>query len=321
AILVCVDRLTKMAHFCPTTTNVNAEETARLYLKHVFKHHGLPDDIVTDRGTQLTSRFTTSLLQFCNIRSNKSTAFHPQSDGQTERVNQILEQYLRIFCDYHQEAPLFQPGDMVWLSRRYINTTRPSSKLDFKRIGPFKVIAAVGDSKLAYKLELPQQMRIHPVFHVSLLDPYRPNTITGRAQLPAHPIVLEDSLEWEVAAVLDSRIRYGKLEYFVDWVGYQPCERTWEPASHLANSPDMVATYHRTYPLRPAPHDLAGGTRNWVVGKSNGRPLLNRNRSSAADHHQIPPSEPSEPPAPPRRALPRRRVAQNNTLNIYGIQK
>jgi hypothetical protein len=170
-------------------------------------------------------------------------------------------------------------------------------------------------------LELPQQMRIHPVFHVSLLDPYRPNTITGRAQLPAPPIVLEDSLEWEVAAVLDSRIRYGKLEYFVDWVGYQPCERTWEPASHLANSPDMVATYHRTYPLRPAPHDLAGGTRNWVVGKSNGRPLLNRNRSSAADHHQIPPSEPSEPPAPPRRALPRRRVAQNNTLNIHGIQK
>ena len=48
AILVCVDRLTKMAHFCPTTTNVTAEETARLYLNHVFKHHGLPDDVVTD---------------------------------------------------------------------------------------------------------------------------------------------------------------------------------------------------------------------------------------------------------------------------------
>jgi hypothetical protein len=69
-------------------------------------------------------------------------------------------------------------------------------------------------------LELPQQMRIHPVFHVSLLDPYRPNTIARRAQLPASPIILEDSLEWEVAAVLDSRIRYGKLEYLVDWMGY-----------------------------------------------------------------------------------------------------
>jgi hypothetical protein len=165
-------------------------------------------------------------------------------------------------------------------------------------------------------LELPQQMRIHPVFHVSLLDPYRPNTIAGRAQLPALPIILEDSLEWEVAAVLDSRIRYGKLEYFVDWVGYQPCERTWEPASHLSNSLDMVAAYHRSYPLRPAPHDLPGG-RNWVVGKSNGRPLPNRNRSSAADHHQIPPPESTpEPPPPPRRTLRRRQVAQNNALGM-----
>jgi hypothetical protein len=102
-ILVCVNHLTKMAHFCLTTTNVNTEEAARLYLKHVFKHHSLPDDIVTDRGTQFTSRFTTSLLQLCDIHSNKSTAFHPQSDGQTERVNQILEQYLQIFCDYQQD--------------------------------------------------------------------------------------------------------------------------------------------------------------------------------------------------------------------------
>ena len=103
AILVCVDRLTKMAHFCPTTTNVTAEETAKLYVKHVFKNHGLPSDIVSDRGAQFTSAFTTKLLKLCDIHSNKSTAYHPQSDGQTERVNQTLEQYLRIFCDYQQD--------------------------------------------------------------------------------------------------------------------------------------------------------------------------------------------------------------------------
>ena len=100
AILVYVDHLTKMGHFCPTITNVIAEETARFYLRHVFKHHSLPNDVVTDRGTQFTSQFMTSLLQLCDIHSNKSTAFHPQSDEQTERVNQILELYLRIFCDY-----------------------------------------------------------------------------------------------------------------------------------------------------------------------------------------------------------------------------
>ena len=100
AILVCVDRLTKMTHFCPITTNVTAEDTAQLYLQYVFKHHGLSDDIVSDRGSQFTSRFATRLLHLCKIHSNKSTAFHPQSDDQTERVNQVLEQYLRIFCDY-----------------------------------------------------------------------------------------------------------------------------------------------------------------------------------------------------------------------------
>jgi hypothetical protein len=102
AIYVCVDRFTKMAHFCPTTIQVTAEATAHLYLRHVFKHHGLLTDIMSDRGTQFTSRLMSTLLELCDIKSNKSTAFHPQSDGQTERVNQVLEQYLGIFCDYQQ---------------------------------------------------------------------------------------------------------------------------------------------------------------------------------------------------------------------------
>jgi hypothetical protein len=78
------------------------------------------------------------------------------------------------------------------------------------------VLEAVGESKLAYKLDLPQHMRIHPVFHVSKLIPYRVNTLAGRTQLPPPPIEVEDQLEWEVNEVLDSRIRRNKLEYLVD---------------------------------------------------------------------------------------------------------
>jgi hypothetical protein len=100
AILVCIDRLTKMTYFCPITTNVTTEETAKLYVKHVFKNHGLPSNIVTDRGAQFTSAFTTKLLKLYDIHGNKSIAYYSQSDRQTERVNQTLEQYLRIFCDY-----------------------------------------------------------------------------------------------------------------------------------------------------------------------------------------------------------------------------
>jgi hypothetical protein len=102
-IYVCVDRFTKMAHFCPTTTRISAEGTADLYLRHVFKNHGLPRDIVSDRGPQFVSKFTRALLDLCDIKGNRSTAFHPESDGQTERVNQTLEQYLRIYCDHHQD--------------------------------------------------------------------------------------------------------------------------------------------------------------------------------------------------------------------------
>jgi len=100
-IFVCVDRSTKMAYFCPTNTTITAEGTADLYLRHVFKHHGLPKDIVSDRGSQFVSKFTRPLLELCEVKGNRSTAFHPESDGQTERVNQMLEQYLRIYCSYH----------------------------------------------------------------------------------------------------------------------------------------------------------------------------------------------------------------------------
>ena len=99
AIYVCVDRLTKMAHFCPTTMEISAESTVKLFLRHVFKSHSLPRDVY--RGPQFVSKFTHALLGLCDVKGNRSTAFHPESDGQTERVNQTLEQYLRIYCNYH----------------------------------------------------------------------------------------------------------------------------------------------------------------------------------------------------------------------------
>jgi Integrase zinc binding domain len=103
AIFVFVDRFTKMAHFCLTTTNVASEVAADLYLRHVFKHHGLLTDIVSDRGTQFVSRFSKRLYELCKIKHNKSTMYHPLSDGHMQRVNQVLEQFLRIFCDYQQD--------------------------------------------------------------------------------------------------------------------------------------------------------------------------------------------------------------------------
>jgi hypothetical protein len=102
-IYVCVDRLTKMAHFIPTTTTVNSKQlTAKLYYCHMFTNHSLPYDIVSDRGPQFVSQFTCHLLEKLEIQGNQSTSHRLQSGGQMERVNQTLEQYLWVYCDYQQ---------------------------------------------------------------------------------------------------------------------------------------------------------------------------------------------------------------------------
>ena len=97
ALLVVVDKLSKMTHLIPTTVQVTGEETARLYVNHVMKHHGLPKAIVSDRDPRFTGRFMTALLEILGTNQRLSTAFHPQTDGQTERMNRTLEDTLRHF--------------------------------------------------------------------------------------------------------------------------------------------------------------------------------------------------------------------------------
>ena len=97
AILVVVDKNTKLAHFIPTQETIDSSGTANLYLHHVWKHHGLPNEIISDRGQVFVSKFMRRLLELLRIRPSPTIAFHPQSDGQTECVNQVLEQFLCMF--------------------------------------------------------------------------------------------------------------------------------------------------------------------------------------------------------------------------------
>lgn len=94
-ILVIVDRFTKFAHFIPLRHPFTASQVAVAVDKAVFKTHGIPHSIVSDRDQVFTSKFWTDLLKVWNTQLNMSTAYHPQTDGQTERVNQCLEMYLR----------------------------------------------------------------------------------------------------------------------------------------------------------------------------------------------------------------------------------
>ncbi|KAG0154712.1 hypothetical protein PDIDSM_280 [Penicillium digitatum] len=103
AILVVVDRLTKMKHFIHCKGTCNAEEVARLYTRHVWKLHGLPNTVVSDRGPQFVAQFWKHLTKRLRITNLLSTAYHPETDGQTERTNAVLEQYLRAYVSYLQD--------------------------------------------------------------------------------------------------------------------------------------------------------------------------------------------------------------------------
>ena len=102
-ILTIMDQgCTKMALFLPCSETITAEGVAHLYLHHMFKRFGLPTKIVSDRDTHFTSKFTKVLCQRLGIAQNISTAYHPQTDGQSEHTNQWLEQYLRFWTNHKQ---------------------------------------------------------------------------------------------------------------------------------------------------------------------------------------------------------------------------
>ena len=102
SMMIVVDRLSKRIHTMPTTTTVDSIGVARLFRNNVWRHHGLPETIISDWGSTFTSKFMKELNSLLGIKANVSTAYHPQMDGQTEQVNQEIEQYLCIFVNHRQ---------------------------------------------------------------------------------------------------------------------------------------------------------------------------------------------------------------------------
>ncbi|CAD0043000.1 unnamed protein product [Aureobasidium pullulans] len=103
SILVMVDRLTKYTHFIPCMKSITAEELAHLVLDRLIRYHGIPKSFITDRDKLFTSNYWKTLVSVMGIKHKLSTAYHPQTDGQTERANQTLEAYLRHYVSYAQD--------------------------------------------------------------------------------------------------------------------------------------------------------------------------------------------------------------------------
>jgi len=103
ALSVIIYRLTKMGHFVACQCTMDPKDLADHFLQQIIRPHRLPSSIVSDRGPQFTTDFWKQVAKALGISWNLSTAFHPETDGQTERANATLEQYLRAYCNYQQD--------------------------------------------------------------------------------------------------------------------------------------------------------------------------------------------------------------------------
>lgn len=313
AILVVCDRFTKLVHLIPTVKSYTASRTAQQFIESVWKYHGLPKEIISDRDKVFLSHFWDALCGDLGIKLCLSSARHPESDGQSERSIQtvmclirscsnflgddwaqhlpfvemafnssrseatglspmeasfgftpnfdglrdskitlsrsvdaskellikIRETFAQISKQLHltQErmkrfadklrtnAPEYRIGDLVFLDRRQIPSSSENPKMDSPFIGPFPIVKKI--NPVSMKLRLPSTMRIHPVFHVSLLKP-----CVGQHN-PSENLTISERNSLTPSLLLRSRTSYGKTQFLVRWEGLGEADDSWVPQNSL----------------------------------------------------------------------------------------
>lgn len=341
-ILVIVDRLSKRYVSLPTKKTATAKTAADLYYRYIWRFRGAPVTITSDRGPQFISSFTDEIAKRAGVKIKLSTSEHSQTNGQTEIINQIIDQRLRPFVNHFQDnwsellpaleaahaaiphastglsphmvdygyeprldfdwrdaeykpktvreklsrdeakaqthriqeavewarkqmaksqeemrtfanrkrrEPDFDVGSKVFVTKKTWRTDRPSDKLDFPLAGPFQIVSKEGHS---YKLDLPKSYRINPVLHADRLRLDTDDPLPGQYNEPEPPTEVNGELEWEVERILSSRIYHRRLQYQVEWRGWDS-DNTWYNASNFKNAPLRLKSYHEQYPSQPGP--------------------------------------------------------------------
>ena len=356
-IMVVVDRLSKKKRFV-ALDSLEVEAVVQAFLEWIWREEGYPETIVSDRGTQFISHFWKRLCKRIGTKPKLSTAWHPETDGQTENANADLKAYLRAYVNYKQDdwvdylpiaefeanwaksastgmepflatkgylprsgiepaepittdnpverremrdadklvtklknlkeflraeikwaqakqeeyanmhrapAPEFREGDMVMLDARFQATRRQSKSIDFKNLGPYRVIKKIDG--MAYELELPATMTgVFPVFHPWLLHLDDGIPLQGQRETEPGPVNSEGD-QWEIDEIMGSKIdrrrndpetglRGGCLRYLVRWTGHDNDNTTpqWLDWTELKGCPHAVADFHHKNPTDQGPH-------------------------------------------------------------------
>jgi Chromo (CHRromatin Organisation MOdifier) domain len=177
------------------------------------------------------SQFEISSNHAAPIATDFALHLHEVHERLVENVKSAQDLQARYYDAKHERVE-FSPGNMVWLNASNISTSRPSKKLDWKHLGPFKVVKHIGLQ--AYQLDLPPRMRqLHSVFHVSLLNLVRSTSLAPR--LPPTPPALyvkDDQEYYEIEDILDSHRDSRHLKYLIKWKGFPDSEKV---CAHLSS--------------------------------------------------------------------------------------
>ncbi len=248
-ILVVIDCTSKQAIFIPTHNTINSEELTRLFIIHVFSKHGIPNHI-----TNIT------VHPEHDITSTRAHDFIVNLDELHQflcnEITQAQSRYKIEADKCRNPAPLFKVGDKVFLSSKHIKTTHPTAKFAEKFLGPFEIISQPGSH--SFMLKLPSDLRtIHPVFHISQLEPVEENTIPNRTQPPPPPVEVEGEEQYKIAHILDSKLDrwfWCPLLYRIQWLGYEGTDEefAWLLATEFS-ADDFIEDFHRCYPDKPGP--------------------------------------------------------------------